>query len=101
MVPAILKAAPDSKVGGHLGMFKSRERILERYFWPGLSNDVQEYVEACRECARVKPWSKPARVPMKPILLAAAPNHRIHFFFGRGLTSGDERACPKEAKASL
>ena len=66
----------------------------------GLSNDVQEYVEACRECARVKPWSKPARVPMKPILLAAAPNHRIHFFFGRGLTSGDERACPKEAKAS-
>ena len=36
MVPAILKAAHDSKAGGHLGMFKSREIILERYFWPGL-----------------------------------------------------------------
>ena len=78
MVPAILKAAHDSRVGGHLGMFKSRERILERYFWPGLRKDVQDHVQACRECARVKPWSKPARVPLKPIPLAASPNHRIH-----------------------
>ena len=59
-------------------MFKSREIILERYFWLGLRKDVQEHVQACRECARVKPWYKPARVRMKPILLAAAPNHRIH-----------------------
>ena len=36
-------------------MFKSRERILERYFWPGLRKDVQEHVQACRDCARVKP----------------------------------------------
>ena len=59
-------------------MFKSRERILERYFWPGLRKVVKEHLQACRECARVKPWSKPARVPMKPFLLAAAPNHSIH-----------------------
>ena len=45
MVPVILKAAHDSKVGGHLSMFKSRERILERYFWPGLCKDVQEHVQ--------------------------------------------------------
>ena len=31
-----------------------------------------------RECARVKPWSKPARVLMKPFPLAATPNHPIH-----------------------
>ena len=78
MVPAILKGAHDSKVGGHLAMFKSRERILERYFWLGLCKDVQEHMQACRECARVKPCSKPERVPMKPIPLAVTPNHRIH-----------------------
>ena len=60
------------------GMFKSRERILERYSWPGLRKDVQEHVQACRECAKVKPWTKPARISIKPISLAAAPTHRIH-----------------------
>ena len=59
-------------------MFKSRERILKRYFWPGLRKDVQEHVQACREYVRVKPWSKPARVPMKPIPLAVTPHRLIN-----------------------
>ena len=78
MVPAILKEAHNSK--SHLGMFKSRERILERYFCPGLPKDMQEHMQACRECARVK-LSKPARVLLKPIPLAAVPNHRSNMDF--------------------
>ena len=78
MVPAIMKAAHDSRLGGHLGCFKTRERILDRYYWPTVRQDVEEHVRSCTECAKVKPWSKPARVPLKPLELAETPNHRIH-----------------------
>ena len=56
MVPAILKAVHDSRVGGHLGMFKSREMILERYFWPGLCKDVQEHIQYYGYTCGNMPW---------------------------------------------
>ena len=52
---------------------------------------VQKNVKACTECARLKPWSKPARFPIKPIPLAAAPNHRIHVFGPLKVTEGGKK----------
>ena len=85
----IIQSAHNSLVGGHMGLFKSRERILERYFWPSMSRDIKEHIEACKECQASKPWGRDQRVPLKPLPQPADPNHRIHVdLFGPLAASG-------------
>ena len=87
--PEILRAAHNSLLGGHMGVFKSRERILGRYFWPSLQQDVTEHVKGCVGCQKIKPWNRPNRAPLKPLEQPASPNHRIHIdLFGPLATSG-------------
>lgn len=40
---------------GHLGVFKTYNRIALRYFWPGMHQDVVKYVAACDKCLSYKP----------------------------------------------
>lgn len=85
----ILRAAHNSLLGGHMGVFKSRERILGRYFWPNIQADVEQHVRECLECQRVKPWNRPKKAPLKPLQQPERPNHRIHIdLFGPLATSG-------------
>ena len=85
----ILQAAHNSRVGGHMGVFKSRERILGRYFWPGLEKDLKDHIRACQECQRSKPWNRPNKAPLQPLEQPVSPNHRIHIdLFGPLATSG-------------
>ena len=64
--------------GGHMGLFKTSERILDRYFWPSLSHDVEMHIKHCLDCRKTKPHSMHARPPLKPLPQPGAPNHRIH-----------------------
>ena len=87
--PEIIRAAHNSLLGGHMGVFKSRERILGRYFWPSVAKDVEEHVKGCVDCQKVKPWNRPKKAPLKPLEQPTAPNHRIHIdLFGPLATSG-------------
>ena len=44
----------DSLIGGHKGVTKTYRRIRERYTWPGLRNDVHNYIGNCRSCLENK-----------------------------------------------
>ena len=44
----IISEAHDSEIGGHKGIAKTYRRIREQYFWPGIKEDVSEYVRTCR-----------------------------------------------------
>ena len=71
-----------------MGMFKISERILDRYFWPSLSHDVELHIKSCLDCHRTKPHSKHAGPPLKPLPQPGAPKHRIHIYlFGPLSTS--------------
>lgn len=42
-----------------MGVKKTKKRVLERYFWPGVGKDVEKYVKSCSICKQVKhPTSK-------------------------------------------
>ena len=78
IVPQIIKAAHDSLLGGHMGIFKTRNRILKSYYWPGMDKDVQEHVTSCLNCQKIKPWSNPTKVPLRPLDQPSSPFHRLH-----------------------
>ena len=54
-VNKVLFMAHSHLLGAHLGMDKTRERILDRFYWPGVKNDVVRICQTCPKCQRTAP----------------------------------------------
>ena len=52
---------------GHLGEVKTLNKIRERFYWPGMSQDVKPWCHTCATCATRKPATKKNRVPLETI----------------------------------
>ena len=48
----ILDLAHDHAMGGHLGVQKTKERVLRRYYWPGVFQDVALHCKTCGPCQK-------------------------------------------------
>jgi len=44
----------DVPVSGHGGRWKTVELVTRNYWWPGVTRDVEKYVEGCDSCQRMK-----------------------------------------------
>ncbi|MCG8046377.1 MAG: RNase H-like domain-containing protein, partial [Candidatus Thiodiazotropha endolucinida] len=54
----------DSVISGHLGCKKTKAKILQRFYWYGLRDDVALYIRKCDVCAADK---KPVKTPRAPL----------------------------------
>lgn len=61
---SIFKKLHDVPTAGHLGFFKTLNRIREKYFWPKMSNEVLVYVNNCDRCKAIKYPTKTNLSPM-------------------------------------
>ena len=50
---AVLSLAHDIPLSGHLGVEKTKDRILKNYYWAGIFKDVANYVKSCDMCQKV------------------------------------------------
>ncbi len=60
--PLVLQLAHDVPMSGHLGTTKTKDRILQRYYWPGVFRDAATYCRTCEVCQR----GRPARAHLIP-----------------------------------
>lgn len=51
---SILRYCHDERTSGHLGVHKTLARVRQRYYWPGLQQDVRQYVTGCDTCTKRK-----------------------------------------------
>ena len=49
MRDAILQEAHGAALSGHGGTLKTKERILQSYFWPGMDQDIQTHLKTCEK----------------------------------------------------
>ncbi|XP_049272006.1 uncharacterized protein LOC125758637 [Rhipicephalus sanguineus] len=62
---------------GHLGVKKTKERLLMEYYWPGCFKDVELLVKSCDACQRVgKPGDK-WKAPLRLVPLITEPFRRL------------------------
>lgn len=54
----VIQECHDDKLASHFGAFKTTRRILQRYYWPGIVNDVKSYVKQCHVCLQSKSQTK-------------------------------------------
>ena len=72
----VLKELHDSPTGGHLGVKKTIQRVKLRFFWYGLSKDVEKWCKKCDICASRKMPSKKPKFSMKQYNVGA-PIERV------------------------
>ena len=59
---------------GHMGINKTRSRILRCYYWPGVFQDIARYCKTCEVCQSAGRSNKARMIPM-PII--TTPFHCI------------------------
>lgn len=42
----------DSPLGGHLGLFKTRNALTSKYYWPGMTKGIADWVAQCPTCQK-------------------------------------------------
>ena len=54
LITTCVKAMHDSPFAGYMGVARTKERIRQRFYWPGIHNSVQTFTHNCRACAQRK-----------------------------------------------
>uniref|UniRef100_A0A3P9KUB3 Gypsy retrotransposon integrase-like protein 1 n=1 Tax=Oryzias latipes TaxID=8090 RepID=A0A3P9KUB3_ORYLA len=62
-----------SRLFCHPGCKRTYALIRQRFWWPTLKEDLQEYVSACPECAQVKPTNRPQAGYLHPLAVPRRP----------------------------
>ena len=74
--PAVLRLAHDIPMAGHLGRKKTADRILRRFYWPGVFRDVEDHCRACEQCQKTATRGV-GKAPLIPLPIMDAPFKRI------------------------
>ncbi|VDI17858.1 Hypothetical predicted protein [Mytilus galloprovincialis] len=65
----VLHSMHDAIISGHLGKRKTTEKLLQRFYWFELREDVRIWIAKCEVCGAIKPPSKTARASLGGIPL--------------------------------
>jgi transposase InsO family protein len=88
LVDELVHEAHNSPLAGHEGVTKTKERLLQSYFWPNMDSDISRHVQACRRCQARRKDIKPTHNLLTPLPQCTAMNQRCHMdLFGPLKTS--------------
>lgn len=51
----LLEEIHDSSIGGHSGVNTTYRRLKAMFYWPGMKEEVHQYVQSCQICQMTKP----------------------------------------------
>jgi hypothetical protein len=73
----IISEAHGSELSGHFGLLKTKEAILNSYFWPNMEADISEHLKRCQKCQKILP-NRNSPLILTPMPMPTEPNQRIH-----------------------
>ena len=72
----VLELSHEIPLAGHLGIDKTRQRILRRFYWPTVFRDVAEFCESCEKCQKTTKRKVPL-APLIPLPIISEPFKKI------------------------
>jgi transposase InsO family protein len=69
----LLHIAHDIPASGHLGISKTKNRLIRHFWWPSLLKDVTEYCRTCDVCQRLGKGAKKVVAPLHSLPLVQEP----------------------------
>ncbi|GFR80635.1 Gypsy retrotransposon integrase-like protein 1 [Elysia marginata] len=73
----VMSAAHNSLTGAHLGIRKTKNKVLSNFYWPGVDGDVTRYCRSCDVCQRTVKKGIVPRVPLEKVPLVDTPFKRV------------------------
>ena len=73
----ILELCHDHELSGHMGRDKTYEKVINNFFWPGISKSVTRYVEGCLTCAKNNTRRQATTGCLMPLLATTTPGYEI------------------------
>ncbi|XP_048357553.1 uncharacterized protein LOC125435398 [Sphaerodactylus townsendi] len=73
----LMELAHDIPCAGHLGINKTRQRLLLNFYWPKLAQDVRAYCNSCPICQRVGKSGCKAKAPSQPLPIMGEAFQRV------------------------
>ena len=75
-------------LAGHEGITKTKERLLQSYFWPNMDKDIARHIQACQRCQARRKDVHPKQNLLTPLPQCTELNQRVHMdLFGPLKTS--------------
>ena len=71
----ILKKLHDAPLAGHQGQDNTYHKVSQYYYWPGMKNDIVDYVKTCKICQKRQQHSGEA--PLQPIKKQPIPFYQV------------------------
>ena len=73
----VMSVAHDMITRGHLGIKKTREKIMSNFYWPGMYEDVARYCRSCDICQKTVSKGTVQKAPMENIPVVDVPFKRV------------------------
>ena len=73
----VMSIAHDTITGGHLGIRKTREKIMSNFYWPGIDGDVARYCHSCDVCQKTVSKGTVPKVPLQSVPVVDVPFKRV------------------------
>ena len=77
----VMKMAHDIPLAGHLGNHKTRNRIMQHFYWPGIFKDVSRYCKSCPDCQKGTAKGRIHKVPLVSVPTIEEPFKRVAIDF--------------------
>ena len=63
---------------GHDGIYKTKERLMQCFYWPGMDADVATHLKSCHRCQMRRKDDRPPPTLLSPLPLPTEPGQRVH-----------------------
>lgn len=74
----ILTAAHGRKLAAHYGHERTKQRIMQNYWWPRMDIDIKSHIETCDPCQKGINPNTVLPTPLQPLPQENSPNKRVH-----------------------
>jgi len=86
----LLAAHHDAPASAHPGRDKTYASLRARYFWPGMYEEINNYVSSCLSCQRDKPTTVSLKGPARPLSIPNLPWQSVSIDFITNLPKTSE-----------
>jgi transposase InsO family protein len=78
LATAVVQEAHGQLLTGHDGIAKTKERLLQSYYWPNMDSDVTLHIQGCQRCQTRRVDNRPKPHLLTPLPQCSELNQRIH-----------------------
>ena len=69
----LLHLAHEIPAAGHLGVAKTKDRLLRHFYWPSISRDTRNFCRSCDVCQRIGKGAACLPAPLRSLPLMSEP----------------------------